>query len=560
MKYLAEVQRRQKTGFLTTQASIELNVLAVQRGELWNATTAHLQLTAQDEKRLESYGQGVLVLVETNANNQIQQVQDAKPHVMGIMRQLAQMQEKLQQVQEESEEMQHSLMLQAQEFHRRQMELEERLAQVEQAEAAMAELEAQRQQMEAFQAEISALQVEIQHKERELQQAWQQLAAERAEFERNRAGVLTQELAQRMMDCLERLRYAQPAGDSWGHWQTLLTQEQEFLAGHWHRLDQERREAQALQEQLHHQKQAWQSQWQQLQAREAQLVTQEQLVAAWQAECDQAQQRLRALEEALRLQEQTCQQLKPLVGAAALVDKAALLAMPLEELERDVHEKEQALKNFQSYLRDQEEELRMQQEAIDDIRRRIQQANDYDRIDLENELESEQQNYQFLEASLQGQRQTLAEREAIARAYREILDQRLGRPTAAANDRDIEPIFRLAEQQYHLLQQERQTQAQRLQEKQAQLHHSQQTLAQEREACTQQRQALEQQQQELQHTQQRLDQIGGRIQTYQELLPPQQERLDQMWGCYHQLSQGATQGQAQVVEELVGLMAQATQG
>ncbi|WAS06333.1 pilus motility taxis protein HmpF [Gloeomargaritales cyanobacterium VI4D9] len=558
MKYLAEIQRRQKTGFLgSTMMSSDVNVLAVQRGELWVATTANLQV---DDKRIDSYGNGALVLIETNANNQVQQIQDAKPHVMGIMRQLAQLQEKLQEVERESAEMQQSLMMQAQEFHRRQMELEDRLAQVEQAEEAMAGLEEQQRQLQAFQAEIEALQAEIQRKETELQQAWAQLEQERSQLEANRVGVLTQAMAGQMMDCLERLRQSQPAGDSLSQWQYLLTQEQEFLASQWHQLEQGRQEAQQLAEQVQQHRQSLLAQWQQLREREAQSVAQERLAAHYQTDCDQLQNRLRELEQALHIQEQTCHQLKPLVGAAALVDKAALLAMNLEDLEREVAEKEESLHKFQKYVNEQEEELRMQQEAIDEIQARIQQANDYERIDLENELESEQQNYQFLEASLQGQRQTLAEREAIARAYREILDQRQGRSVPETKGSDLEPILRLAEQQYQRLQQERQTQAQILQERQTQLRHCQETLSQERSACAEQRHTLEQQQQELEQTQQRLDQLWGRLHCLQELLQPQQDRLDQTWHCYHQISQGASQGQTAVVEELLGLVSQAIQG
>jgi chromosome segregation ATPase len=561
VKYLAEIQRRQKTGFLgSTVMGSEIHVLAVQRGELWVATSANLQLTANDEKRIESYGNGALVLIETNASNQVQQVQDAKPHVMGIMRQLAQLQEKLQQVQEESEEMRQSLMMQAQEFHRRQMELEDRLVQVEQAEEAMAGLEEQQRQMQAFQTEIEALQAEIQRKETELQQAWAQLEQERSQLETNRVGVLTKDIAGRMVDCLERLRQSQPAGDNLGQWQELLTQEQQFLATQWQRWEQGREEAQRLQAQLQQQQEALPPQWQQLQEREAQCLTQERLAVHWQTECDQLQHHLRELEQALRLQEQTCQQLKPLVGAGAIVDKAALLEMNLDDLEREVEDKEESLRKFQNYLHEQEEELRMQQEVIDDIQTRIHQANDYERIDLENELESEQQNYQFLEASLQGQRQTLAEREAIARAYREILDQRQGRGTPETKGSDLEPILRLAEQQYQLLQQERQNQARILQERQTQLRQCQETLSQEQEACRQQRRALEQQQQELQQTQQQLDQLWGRLNSTQELLQPQQERLEQTWHCYHQFTQGASQGQTQVVEELLGLIAQVAHG
>jgi len=558
VKYLAEIQRRQKTGFLgSTMMSSDVNVLAVQRGELWVATTANLQV---DDKRIDAYGNGALVLIETNANNQVQQIQDAKPHVMGIMRQLAQLQEKLQEVERESQEMQQSLMMQAQEFHRRQMELEDRLAQVEQAEEAMAGLEEQQRQLQVFQAEIEALQAEIQRKETELQQAWAQLEQERSQLEANRVGVLTREMAGQMMDCLERLRQSQPAGDSLSQWQYLLTQEQEFLASQWHQLAQGRQEAQRLQEQVQQHRQSLLAQWQQLQEREAQSVAQERLAAHYQTDCDQLQNRLRELEQALHIQEQTCHQLKPLVGAAALVDKAALLAMNLEDLEREVAEKEESLHKFQKYVNEQEEELRMQQEAIDEIQARIQQANDYERIDLENELESEQQNYQFLEASLQGQRQTLAEREAIARAYREILDQRQGRSAPETKGSDLEPILRLAEQQYQRLQQERQTQAQILQERQAQLRQCQETLNQERSACAEQRHTLEQQQQELDQTQQRLDQLWGRLHCLQELLQPQQDRLDQTWHCYHQISQGASQGQTAVVEELLGLVSQAIQG
>jgi hypothetical protein len=36
--------------------------------------------------------------------------------------------------------------------------------------------------------------------------------------------------------------------------------------------------------------------------------------------------------------------------------------------------------------------------------------------------------------------------------------------------------------------------------------------------------------------------------------------LEQTWHCYHQFTQGASQGQTQVVEELLGLVAQVAHG
>lgn len=556
VKYLAEIQRRTKTGFLGTATSIELNVLAVQRGELWSTTSTTLSLTPADEKRFDqSYGNGALVLVETDANNKVLQVDDAKRHVLNILRQMNQLQERLQQVERESEEMQQSLMLQAQEFHRRQMELEERLAQVEQAEEALKGLEEQQQQLQMLQAEVEALQADIQQKEAALSQAWQQLEREREQLQANRAGVLTHDMAQQMLSCVEQLRRVQPAGDSFHRWHELLTQQQRFLDAQQHQSHQAQDQLQSLQERLHQ----LQPQWSELHRREAELVAQERLAEHLQAECEQLQQRLLVLDRAVQDQEQTCKQMKRLIGASALVDRAALMAMDLEELEREVQDKEQAVHKLQNYLREQEEELRMQQEAIEAIRAKMQQANDYEKIDLESELESEQQNYQFLEASLLGQRETLAEREAIARAYRQILEQRLGRATADDKSSDLEPILQAAEQQLQRLIQERQACQQQFQERQAQLEQLRDRLQQERDACAQYRHALTQQQQEWEQTRQQLEQLTGRINAYQDLLPAQQDYLRQLWECYHQVGQGVGQGQSQVVDELLALMQQVLQ-
>ncbi len=78
------------------------------------------------------------------------------------------------------------------------------------------------------------------------------------------------------------------------------------------------------------------------------------------------------------------------------VDVAALEAMDLDHLQTMVGDLEKDLEKMSRFVSDQEEELALEQQAIDEIQLKIEQASDFDRLQLETEIEEEQDRYQML--------------------------------------------------------------------------------------------------------------------------------------------------------------------
>ena len=121
MLYLAEIQK-QKGGFIGS-GKAELRLLACQRTEQnWSAIQGEELVSAPDEAN--NYGSGVLVLVDMNANRQLQgQLREAGRHLVGILQNLSRQIEKYKKEADEIESWRQSLSLQSQQLQLRQEEI-----------------------------------------------------------------------------------------------------------------------------------------------------------------------------------------------------------------------------------------------------------------------------------------------------------------------------------------------------------------------------------------------------------------------------------------------------
>jgi hypothetical protein len=107
-----------------------------------------------------------------------------------------------------------------------------------------------------------------------------------------------------------------------------------------------------------------------------------------------------------------------------LVDKPALMAMPLPELVELIEALRQSVERKASFVNDQEEELSYQRQAIEELQQKIHRSSEYDAIMLKTELANEQQSYDLLDAALIGQRKRVQEEQQILQTHQSILRYR----------------------------------------------------------------------------------------------------------------------------------------
>lgn len=453
MLYLAEFQK--KTGFIGG-GKAELKLLACQRGETWAAVPGDEIVAAPDDA---NYSAGSLVMVELANNRQIQRHYDAGRPLVGILQNFSNQAKKAKAQEEEIEQWKQSLTFQSQELNRRELELETRQEQVEQAEADLEQLEAQRQEIEAAQQELDQLRGEFDRKNQELEGAWAHLNGEIRRFEERQddasqtAGLDESQMHQ-LQETLERLTNAVTPAEGIREQLNLafesVDQQQTSLAEQQNALEEQRQTSEAQQGQIQQERETLKSRWQSwhdseasLNLRKGELKFQQQLLVLKQAAAQELSQRLQS-------QSNLYQQVYDLLNASDKVrlsdkvDVVALEAMPIDELQTLVNDLEKDLEKVSRFVSDQEEELNLEQQALEEIKQKIEQANEFDRLQLETELADEQDRYQMLNETLIGQRRNLLEREEVFSQHQAVLRRRQGlateeSPVSAVN---LEPVLK----------------------------------------------------------------------------------------------------------------------
>jgi chromosome segregation ATPase len=526
--YLAEVIRKAR---VIGGGKAEFRLLACERSELsWTAVGGEEIIPAPDDV---NYGAGVLVLVELSVAKQVQRHAEAGRQLVSILQKFTRSQEKAKTQEEEIEQWKQSLTYQSQELNRREMEIEVRQEELQQLEEEFERLEKERQEIETAQTEISQLREEYERKSNELEGAWAQLRGaenrlEERQSELQHASTLDEGQAQYIQDLLSRISRAVAPTDAI-HEQLhlsfdLITQQQSTLDHHWQTLNQHRTTAEQLQtevdrqiQELHDRWQAWHQAQNNLGRLQTDLQTKQDSLALKQ---DYAKNLL------LRLQAQDAlyQQVAQLSGSSDKVDLAALEAMSLEELQSTAAELENELEKLSRFVSSQEEELTLQQEAIDELRQRIQQASEYDRLSLETELADEQDRYQMLNETLVGQRRTLLDRQSVLKQHQQVLARRQGFATCENESAvDLSPVLVQMEQLRQQQTQELQELEQQIQQLQEVIQSLQAKVGQETLQQDAQRDELRQLDQQVRSQAAAAAELWGRVNTYQDTLQPVQD-------------------------------------
>ncbi len=538
MLYLAEVQK-QKSGFIGS-GKTDFKLIACQRSEQ-NWAACDETVAAPDDV---PYNAGTMVMVELTSGKQVRRHFEAGRQLVSILQNFSRLQEKSKTQEEEIEQWKQSLTYQSQELNRREMEMEARQEQLEQMEEDFERLERQRQEIETAQQDVSRLRDEFERKTEELEGAWAHLNGEVRRFEEKQSefqqsASLDDEKADTLRRLLERISGAVAPTESVREQlhQSFenLDGQQALLQQHWQVLDEHRHTSQQRQHELEQQAQSIRDRW------EAWYAAQEGV--------EQTRAELRSLEQKLSTQHEHARALEAQIKHQAdlhrsvclladgsdtvtigvSLDVTALENMPIDELQRTTRELEQELEKNSKFVNSQEEELTYKQQDIDEIKKRIEAASEFDRLQLENELKDEQDGYEMLNETLVGQRRNLREREAILKQHKMVLARRQGHPIEAGQGEiDLQPVLNQIEAYRETLQAELSNLQNSIQSVQAQIDQTQGQLDQRMGQQASQREEMMQLEAELQSQREAAAEVVGRIRLYEEMLQPTQDGCDRL--------------------------------
>jgi predicted nuclease with TOPRIM domain len=520
MLYLAEIQK-QKGGFIGS-GKAELRLLACQRTEQnWSAIQGEELVAAPDEAN--SYGAGVLVLVDMNANWQIQApLREAGRHLVGILQNLSRQIEKYKKEADEIESWRQSLGLQSQQLQLRQEEIYNREE----------ELEATRGELERLTQESQHLDETLKSSEKQRQElaaAWEKLREEQQLLEQQSRGEgLTPQQLSEMRFLISQLHNGTTAPA------TLHAVEfqQDLLHQHWDKLQQQQQKAEAEKSLLVEQQQLIVQRKQELQQLQAAL---EQSQTEWEVQqhaLSIRQEYAQQLVNRIQLEDENYQKILMLARGGVniitsdKVDIEQIESLPIEELETIVNSLQKEVDQATNLVNLQEEELNEQQALIEKMQAEMANATDFDKLQLENELNDEQDGYQMLEQTLEGQRETLSERLAVLNVHISILQHRQSQ--AAAGENSWDNALQLLADQRHRQQEE-------LERTKVEIQHLHTALEQAKDKVERQvneylakSEEVQKLEQSLQELQQRATELQARSTLYEEMIQPLQSHINSL--------------------------------
>jgi chromosome segregation ATPase len=530
--YLAEVQKP-KSGFnISGRSKTELKLLACQRTEQnWSAIPSEELIPAPDDGN--NYSPGVLVLVDMNANRQIQsQLRDAGKHLVGILHNLSRQIEKYKKEADEIESWRQSLSLQSQQLQLRQEEIYGREEDLEQTRA---ELDRLTQEAQALEGTIADHNLQRQ----ELTAQWEQLREKEqyiTEQQQSMSGAVSEHQVDEIRTAIHQLGSVSSGLNPQKLEATVTAIEfqEELLRQHGERLQQQQQRMVEAQTELDCQRTEIDRRKQQLQELQTSL---EQAQTEWEVQ----QQTLSMQQEyAVRLgtridfEQENYQKIYLMSkgGGGDLgdtkLDIEQLTNMPIDELQTVVENLQKEVDRYVYIVNLEEEELTEKQQAIDEITAQIVTANDFDKLKLEAELHDEQDSYNMLDHTLDGQRQTMRERQTFLQIHGRVLRQRQGHPPEEGDKSQIE-----WESILNLLDRSRQQQQAELTQIETEIQHLRTTLEQAKAKVEQQVNAYLVESEEVQKldrqyqtTKQVATELGAKIDLYQEMIQPLQNHID----------------------------------
>jgi chromosome segregation ATPase len=530
--YLAEVQKP-KSGFnISGRSKAELKLLACQRSEQnWSAIPGEELVAAPDEAT--NYSPGVLVLVDMNANRQIQsQLREAGKHLVGILQNLSRQIEKYKKEADEIESWRQSLSLQSQQLQLRQEEIYGR---EEDLEHTRAELDRLTQEAQALESTLE------QHEQsrQELAAQWEKLRDKEQHLERlqqSMGGVLSEQQVDEIRAALHQLGGGARTLDS-QHLESTVAEiegQQELLTGHWHQLQHQQQRVVETQAELDRQQQEIDRSKQQLQALQTSL---EETQTAWEVQqhtLSMQQEYLQRLTTRINIEQDNYQKIYLMSkgGQADIgdvqIDLEQLEAMEIGQLETIVANLQTEVDRSVHFVHLEEEELQEKQAAIEELQQAILVANEFDKLKLEADLADERDGYNMLDHTLDGQRQTMRERQTYLQIHTRVLRQRQGHAPEAADRSQMEweAILRLLDSQRQQQQSELTQVETEIQNLRHTIDQTKAKIEQQVEAYLQESKQVQELERQHQLTKQQSIELVAKIDLYQELMQPLQDRID----------------------------------
>jgi hypothetical protein len=531
--YLAEVQKP-KSGFnISGRTKAELKLLACQRTEQnWSAIPGEELVAAPDEAN--NYSPGVLVLVDMNANRQIQsQLREAGKHLVGILQNLSRQIEKYKKEADEIESWRQSLSLQSQQLQLRQEEIYGREEDLEQTRA---ELDRLTQEAQALESTIDS----HTRQQQELTERWEQLQAKEQQLELHQQSMGCSLSEQQVDEIRTALHQLGTVGGGLNHQQLESTVgaiefQQDLLNQHWDRLRQQQQRVTETQTELTDQQQEIEQRKQQLQELQTSL---EQTQTEWEVQqhtLSMQQEYSQRLTTRIDLEQENYQKIYLMskggggdLGDEQKIDLEQLESMPISELQTIVEALQTEADRAVYFVGLEEEELREKQAAIDEMQQQIITANEFDKLKLEAEIADEQDGYNMLDHTLDGQRQTMRERQTFLQIHSRVLRQRQGHAPEETDRSQIEWDAVLS-----LLDRQRQHQQLELTHIESEIGHIQTTLEQAKAKLEQQVNAyliesedVQKLERKYQATKQISTELVAKIDLYQEMIQPLQNHIN----------------------------------
>lgn len=560
MLYLAEVQK-QKSGFnISGKAKAELKLLACQRTEQnWSAIPGEELIPAPDEAN--NFNHGVLVLVDMNANRQIQsQLRDAGKHLVGILQNLSRQIEKYKKEADEIESWRQSLSLQSQQLQLRQEEIYSREEELEQT----------RSELDRLTQEAQALESTIAHHEQQRQEIaarWEELQQREAKLEQMQqsGATLSEQQAAEIRTALHQL--GTTGGINAQQLESTLSAiefQQDLLNQHWERLHQQQQRMVETQSEIETQQQDLNRHKQELQELENSL---EQAQTEWEVQqhtLTMQQEYAQKLTARIECERENYQKIYLMskgggtdIGEADKIDIEQLESMPITELETIVASLQQEVEQAVYFVNLEEEELREKQAAIEEIQSKIATANEFDRLKLEAELADEQDGYNMLDHTLEGQRETMLQRQAILQIHTRVLRQRQGHPADPADRAQMEwdAILQLLDRQREQQESELMNIEVDIQNLRASLEQAKIKVEQQVNEYLARSEEVQKVETTLQATKQMATELGAKIELYQEMIQPLQNHINSFKEQLNAIAHGeGSQPDLQAMEQIENLL------
>ena len=466
MLYLAEIQKQSK-GFMSG-VETRLKLIACQRNDQSWGVVGNESITVEEAN---DFGDGALIVVNLGANRQVQgKIELASAKIIAILKNFSRLVEKNQEQEQEINQWKESLAIQSQELSRREIEMETRLEQVEQMEEEFKQFEQQKADIAQAQAETANIRAEFEAKSAELEGAWAQLRGQQnslneqlkqaSVLDQNQANELKQqlEIVTSMNEAVNALRSRLKQAES------AAATQQQVMQSHWHNLTQNIAEIGIKRQEL-------EGMTTELTEKKVQVKSLQEAIAKAEDQLGIEQKSLEVkheLAQFLNLQLETQNQMLEILGGSetdaegtARINLEKLENIPLPSLEAMVENLKKDLEKVARFVNDQEEELGWQCKAVEELEVKMSQANDFERLTLEQELADEKEAKKMLDQTLVGQRRSLKERHQVLLQHSRVLKRRQGIVDfdfeSAIQDIDLTPIKQTLEQQQQQLQQQQQS-------------------------------------------------------------------------------------------------------